>query len=273
MVEMAADLDTEDRLTRPAAGGAGSIDRLITPPRVGDCWAHFQHVRRVPGTKMAAKHFAVLSASACVVGSLASVCHGQDGHVGARAFAIVLAQHGVPCGVVAPEGVMAWRRGDPQQEAVFRGVAPFVEGLASTLESFNARNGLIQASQRGGVVHLRSREEPSEVIALLERDHMIQADVAFPAEASLSFIATLLRDGEERGLIGTGRSPDADSLLRRPVHLRQGRASAIALFDEVVRQAPGLVWVATYNHGRPHEDLKLQMMEADRMTLTLSIDP
>ncbi len=222
---------------------------------------------------MAAKHIAIGGALGSMFVLAASVCHGQDGHIGTRAFAIVLAQHGVPCGVVAPEVDLAWRPGDPRREATFEIEAPFGRGLPSTLERFNVRNGVFQATQVAGLVHLRSSDEPLEVTAMLEREAPLDADIDAPAGAILPQVAAAVRGGEVRGIIGTGPRPGPESLLGRRIRLDRGRRSAISILDDVVRQVPGLVWFATYNRGLPSQDLKVGLMERDGTWLALGVSP
>ena len=223
---------------------------------------------------MAAKHIALGGALGSMFVLAASVCHGQDGHIGTRAFAIVLTQHGVPCGVVAPEVVLAWRPGDPRREATFTTEAPFGSGLPSTLERFNVRNGVFQATQVGGIVHLRSTDEPLEVTAMLEREAPFDTDINAAAGAILPQVAAAVRGGEVRGIIGSGGPlPGPESLLGRRIRLDRGRRSAISILDDVVRQVPGLVWFATYNRGLPSQDLKVGLMERDGTRVALGVSP
>jgi hypothetical protein len=254
------------KLTRPVQIGA-----LQLISRVGLTRGRSREQRR---TIVVAKHITIAGIVASMVVPAASVCRGQDTHVGTRAFAVVLAQNGVPCGVVAPEVVMAWRPGDPRVEATFASKVAFGSGLSSTLESFNARNGLFQATQSGGIVHLRSREEPPDVMAALHREAVVKAEVEIPAATALvSEVALAMRGWEQGGIIGVGAVPAPESLLNRVVRIKKGRSSPITLLDEVVRQVPGLVWLVTYNPGLPNQDLKVGLMDAEGMTLMLTIDP
>ena len=130
---------------------------------------------------------------------------------------------------------MCWPRGERQtsEDAV-----PATEPDLTACDELNA--SLFQRRE-GGVLHVRTEREPRRVTELLNRSIVIEAESDVQAiDAVMRIILKAVR--------GNGSAGEISSISARswPVTLRGGRTTFMEALDDVVRQAPGLVWLLTF---------------------------
>ena len=211
------------------------------------------------------KEVAVVSALFCSLALPSSVCLGQTAQERPGEYTIALAQSGVPVGLVAPRDVLIGRHAVPHSETMAAGTSISREGLASSLDLFNTAKGGFRARQEGGVVHVRSLEEPAEVGSALERSTLMEEAVEVPAFGAIYRYVVRAMSGVEppQGFVFSGALPGPECPINRPVRMPEGSLSAIALLDQIVRQVPGLVWVVSYSPEAPNAGLKVGRMCPD----------
>jgi hypothetical protein len=135
---------------------------------------------------------------------------------------------------------LGWTNDEKQPE----GLANPEEGPARTpCEELNA--SLFQRHE-GGVLHVRSTREPQRVTDLLNRAIDLEPASGVPAiEAVATRIVNAVRGDASAGI------HESTSASATPVVLRGGSTTVMQALDDVVRQAPGLVW---YIYFSPKED-------------------
>ncbi len=190
----------------------------------------------------------------------ASVCLGQS-QQGPREYAVTLVQNRVPVGLVLERGMLEQGKPIVPPESSEADRAAFRERLTSSLDLFNAAGGTFRATEVGGVVHLRSVDEPTDVTdALRRQDHT-------PESLELPLLGAVFRRGaatltgsEPQAVVGSGPvpRPGPGCPLETPVHVPAGSATVVGLLDGIVRQVPGVAWVVTYD-GAANRDLKLHV--------------
>jgi len=199
-------------------------------------------------------------------------CYATDDPLGTRAFALLCAKHGVPVGIVAPPTPIAWPPLASSAAPQFLHDAPYSAGLAETLAEFNRRNSFCRATQVGRVVHLRATDEPPVVTSALAAVATFDSDAQGPAHSFLALAATAIHGGESQGYIGSGPMPSGDSALAKRVLLPKGTYSAVGLLDEVVRQAPGLIWFISYYAPDAEPHLWVGLMDSRGGSVRMSLD-
>ena len=208
------------------------------------------------------REVAVVSALLCSLAMVSSVCLGQTAQVRPGEYTISLAQSGVPVGLVAPREVLAGRHAVPHSETIVAGRSIEGEDLASSLNLFNTAKGGFRARQEGGVVHVRSLEEPTEVGSALERSTLMEEPVEVPAFGAIYRYVVRAMSGVEppQGFAFSGALPGPECPINHTVRMPGGSLTAIALLDQIVRHVPGLVWVVSYSPEAPNMGLKVGFM-------------
>lgn len=138
---------------------------------------------------------------------------------------------------------------------VFRAQLPLL------LARFTETNAGLRAAIQQSMVHVRDIHAPEDVRELLERTLYINdGSRVSAAQAVFEAIAGAIRLERQRGIIGTGTFPGFECRLDRHVQLPEGPATVTALLDSVVQQAPGLVWLITYDDQLPMRGMKIGLM-------------
>lgn len=151
----------------------------------------------------------------------------------AAEVAFPLAQQGVAAGVVMCDLPPALP-GEPLDDRVRHAGTP-------ALAICTALNASLVQRTEGGVLHVRTSNEPGHMTKLLNRSIDLEAASDVPAaEAVLTSIVNAVRG--DRSAVKRGATGPAS----QPVTLRGGRTTFIQALDDVVRQAPGLVWYVTF---------------------------
>jgi hypothetical protein len=99
--------------------------------------------------------------------------------------------------------------------------------------------------REGGVLHVRTTREPGRVTELLNRS--IDLEAATDVQAIDAVMRVILNAVRGNGSSGAHSSSGVRST---PVSIRGGRTTLMEALDDVVRQVPGLVWLATF---APHD--------------------
>lgn len=176
--------------------------------------------------------FGTVAIAAC----LSTVARSEGGQTpdvpppGALDVAAELVRQRVTAGVT-----MCWPRGQRQasEDAV-----PAAESDVTACDELNA--SLFQRRE-GGVLHVRTTREPRRVTELLNRS--IDIEAGSDVQAIDAVMRIILKAVRGNGSAGEISSISAQSW---PVTLRGGRTTFMEALDDVVRQAPGLVWLLTF---------------------------
>ena len=219
-----------------------------------------------------ARHATAVVALAGAVVCDITVCQAEDGGAGAGAFAVMLAKHGVPCGIVSPPAVVAWGRVEGPGNPETASKDPFGLGLGETLAAFNRHGPLFRATKVNGVVHIRAVDEPVEITRALLVETLFGNDSDGPAAGCIGLATSAIRAGEMRGVIGSGPLPNAESALNRRVHLSKGSYSALRVLDEVVKQASGVLWFVNYVPGQGGQQVSVGLMDSSGAYLKFTMN-
>jgi hypothetical protein len=144
-----------------------------------------------------------------------------------------LVQLGATAGVVMC-GLPPATDGDPVEDLVRLAGSPI---LAACTEL----NASLVQRRESGVLHIRTSREPQQVTDLLHRSIDLEADSGVPAiEAVATRIVNAVRGNASAGKTGS------TGVISQPVTLRGGSTTFVKALDDVVRQAPGLVWYLSF---------------------------
>ena len=194
---------------------------------------------------------------------------------GAVELAVTLARNDAPAGLVAPRPVLVGRRAAPSPSPTAAGKAAFQEGLARMIERFNASGTAFRARSEGGVVHVRSPHEPPEVTKALRQPVRIETRVTASVLVLLRgpIVQAMRGSAPSEGYLYAGLMPSSECSLLAHVRPPEGRATALELLDEIVRQLPGRVWLATYDPAEPRQTLKVGILCRDGSDVLVDVDP
>jgi hypothetical protein len=213
-------------------------------------------------------HFPLAAALACVLTS--SVAATQDqAAFGLRRFATELAHRGVAAGVVAEEGTFGVANGTASNE-------PSAEGLETLLGRFNAAaaHKIKAAADPSGTVHVRATDEPASVRDLVENQLIVpEARTISVRDAVFRRVIGALRGQEPQAMMGTGLVPGPDCPLDKPIRLSGNSTSLLGALDEIVKQAPGLVWLVTYDPVSPVPSARVGVLCPDGVALRMEVYP
>jgi len=161
-------------------------------------------------------------------------------------LAVALANAKVPAGIILPDAALgAYRSSFPEAHAS-------AEALGGTIVNTAAGFAVPLAAQRQGRVWImQAASAPADVADKLHRVRSHTTPIRVTASrAVFNVVAGLLQEKEVSGVLGTGSLPDDRCPLQQPVELNVGEASVVALLNQTVEQAPGLVWFVTYDVDR-----------------------
>jgi len=158
-----------------------------------------------------------------------------------KSVVVGLANAGVPAGIVAAEDAV--HRGDGTSG--FSSKEP--EALRPVLRARVAALAVPLSTELvGGVWHLKAEDAPAALLARLNRSTRLTADVdGTVASVLYRVVSQALLQRDIGGVLGTGLFSNA-CRLDQPIRMKVGEYSVEALLDEVVKQAPGLVWFVSY---------------------------
>ena len=166
----------------------------------------------------------------------------------AASIAMPLARQGVTAGVVMCALPPA-AEGEPVDALVRLAGTPVLAACTELNASLSQR-------REGGVLHVRTTREPRHVTELLHRSIYLEAESDVPAiEAVATRIVNAVRGNHSAGRHGS------TGATAQPVTLRGGSTTFMQALDDVVRQAPGLVWWMTFT---PEEDSLVMVGLVDR---------
>lgn len=215
-----------------------------------------------------------LAALLCAWGAGGALCLGDDAQPNPAEYTALLAQNGVPSGLVVADHFLGARRGLPRPESPLTIKGAFRDSLFSRLELFNRATGSFRALQKDGVVHVRSLEEPAEVTTALEGEVRFAGAVSVPAvSAVIMHVVAAIRGQEVEGIVGGGMLPGPECGVNQRVTLPEGPATPTAVLDAIVLQAPGIAWIATYRPDAPKEHLELGLICADGSWVSMNVYP
>jgi hypothetical protein len=149
-----------------------------------------------------------------------------------------LARDGVTAGVVMCRDLPSTTDEEHSADRAEARPADLVEPAGAPAQATcDALNASLFERHEGGVLHLRTTGEPQRVTDLLNRPIHLEAEYGVPAiDAVLTRIVNAVRSNDSAVI---RRSTGATGYL---VTLRGGPTTVMEALDEVVRQAPGLVW-------------------------------
>lgn len=194
----------------------------------------------------------------------------QSQSTGLRDFATALAANRAPSGVIAPEAELTPKTDTAPSEA--RDAGAYRRTLPDLLAAFNKANPAFRATQDVGVVHVTATTQPTEIKRLLRRRVSVdRAEQMTAGDAMFRKLVTALRGSPVGAIAGTGPMPGSDCPLSQSVRVSQGTPTVGEFMDAVVSQAPGLVWLLTYDPDQPDLAVKVGFVCPDGTSVKMKI--
>jgi hypothetical protein len=169
-------------------------------------------------------------------------------------FAQALGQRGTAAGLILPEAAFAKARVGVAAEK-----GPPQRTVDDAVQRFNGSRSDLRASLHGRTLLVRGVEEPDEVKLALDRHQPIAALEGVSAgDAILRYASAVLGPSPApSAVISTGPLPGPSCPVGKRVNVPNGEKSVIELLNAIVEQAPGMVWLITYDANKTTERLKI----------------
>ncbi|MDQ3169568.1 MAG: hypothetical protein M3Q55_05475 [Acidobacteriota bacterium] len=195
-----------------------------------------------------------------------SLVDAASGHV--MTFAQALAQRGIAGGVIISEAAYGGPRSPVTPET-----GPPKGTLENALERFNGSQRRVTAAPGAIGVLIRGDDVPAHVDRALREARLVD-DFEGPAwRAIFESAGGLLRMSatQTHGYIGSGAVPSSGCPFEAPVKIARGTKAVTQILDEIVTQAPGLVWLITYAPAAREGKLKIGYVCPDGVTQRVSV--
>lgn len=145
-----------------------------------------------------------------------------------------------------------------------RGPEAFHAELPRLLEEFERTHPVFRAQPLPGGVLVGRREQPDVVRALLSRSVSVEApQPVTAADAIFKHLVGELKNRAVTAIAGVGPMPGASCPLDAVIRINKAPYIVTTFLNHVVEQAPGLVWILTYEPDAPDGGLRLGVVCPD----------